>query len=160
MSYLTANGFKTLASTYLDIKHQNWRFRERAFRKRSSAPAQVAEELMKNTYIDHVGGSEYEPPHLTFPVAEAPLIGIPAQLETGGHSPVHAHPRFLHHRHAIVVCNKRVGVSRHRLHALFFLHLLWLYYLISMYTLLLQLTRLPEKTRENVSERVRDTRIV
>ncbi|KAK1374062.1 26S protease regulatory subunit 8-like [Heracleum sosnowskyi] len=54
MSYLTFNGFKTLASTYLDIKHQHWRFREieELFGSVQVTPAEVAEELMKSSDSD------------------------------------------------------------------------------------------------------------
>lgn len=55
MSYLTANGFKTLASTYLDIKHQHWRFREigELLGSVEVTPAEeVAEELMRISDAD------------------------------------------------------------------------------------------------------------
>lgn len=54
MSYLTMNGFKTLASTYLDIKHQHWRFREieELLGSVQVTPAEVAEELMKTSDAD------------------------------------------------------------------------------------------------------------
>lgn len=54
MSYLTMNGFKTLASTYLDIKHQHWRFREieELLGTVQVTPAEVAEELMKTSDAD------------------------------------------------------------------------------------------------------------
>lgn len=54
MSYLTMNGFKTLASTYLDIKHQHWRFEEieELLGSVQVTPAEVAEELMKTTDAD------------------------------------------------------------------------------------------------------------
>ncbi|KAK1363534.1 AAA domain-containing protein [Heracleum sosnowskyi] len=49
MSYLTINGFKTLASTYLDIKHEHWRFKEieELLGIVEVTPAEVAEELMR-----------------------------------------------------------------------------------------------------------------
>lgn len=54
MSYLGMNGFKTLASTYLDIKHQHWRFREieELLGSVQVTPAEVAEELMKTSDAD------------------------------------------------------------------------------------------------------------
>ncbi|KAL8115051.1 hypothetical protein AgCh_021760 [Apium graveolens] len=54
MSYLTMNGFKTLASTYLDIKHQHWKFREieELLGSVQVTPAEVAEELMKTSDAD------------------------------------------------------------------------------------------------------------
>ncbi|KAK1374061.1 Protein hyper-sensitivity-related 4 [Heracleum sosnowskyi] len=54
MSYLGMNGFKTLASTYLDIKHQHWRFREieELLGTVQVTPAEVAEELMKSSDAD------------------------------------------------------------------------------------------------------------
>ncbi|KAL8115003.1 hypothetical protein AgCh_021721 [Apium graveolens] len=73
---------------------------------------------------------EHEPTHLTFPVAETSVIGNHAELETGGHSPLHANPGFLHGGHVVMDSNNRVGVSCHRLHALLFLPFLRLYSLI------------------------------
>ncbi|KAK1363535.1 hypothetical protein POM88_039096 [Heracleum sosnowskyi] len=49
MSYLTINGFKTLASTYLEITHHYWRFREieELLGSIEVTPAEVAEELLR-----------------------------------------------------------------------------------------------------------------
>ncbi|KAL8118070.1 hypothetical protein AgCh_015829 [Apium graveolens] len=49
MSYLAINGFKTLASTYLDVKHEHWRFKEieELLGIVEVTPAEVAEELMR-----------------------------------------------------------------------------------------------------------------
>lgn len=50
MSYLTINGFRTLASTYLEIKDDRyWRFGEieELLRSVEVTPAEVAEELMR-----------------------------------------------------------------------------------------------------------------
>ncbi|KAL8115007.1 AAA-ATPase At3g50940-like [Apium graveolens] len=54
MSYLKMNGFKTLASTYLDIKNEHWRFREieELLGSVQVTPAEVAEELMKTSDAD------------------------------------------------------------------------------------------------------------
>ncbi|WOH10362.1 hypothetical protein DCAR_0729830 [Daucus carota subsp. sativus] len=54
MSYLTMNGFKTLASTYLEINHQHWRFREieQLLGSVEATPAEVAEELMRTCDAD------------------------------------------------------------------------------------------------------------
>nr|XP_017218923.1 PREDICTED: AAA-ATPase At3g50940-like [Daucus carota subsp. sativus] len=54
MSYLTMNGFKTLASPYLEINHQHWRFREieELLGSVEATPAEVAEELMRTCDAD------------------------------------------------------------------------------------------------------------
>ena len=54
MSYLTMNGFKTLASTYLEINHQHWSFRgiEELLGSVEATPAEVAEELMRTCDAD------------------------------------------------------------------------------------------------------------
>ncbi|KAL8118068.1 AAA-ATPase At3g50940-like [Apium graveolens] len=54
MSYLTMNGFKCLASTYLDMKQQHWRFREieELLESVEATPAEVAEELMRSCDAD------------------------------------------------------------------------------------------------------------
>ncbi|PWA39633.1 hypothetical protein CTI12_AA570080 [Artemisia annua] len=50
MSYLTCDGFKTLAANYLNIHDYHWRFREikELIECKKVTPAQVAEELMKS----------------------------------------------------------------------------------------------------------------
>ncbi|GKC53976.1 AAA+ ATPase domain-containing protein [Tanacetum coccineum] len=49
MSYLTTDGFNTLAANYLNIDH-HWRFREikQLIECKKVTPAEVAEELMKS----------------------------------------------------------------------------------------------------------------
>lgn len=50
MSYLTTDGFKTLAANYLNIHDHHWRFREikELINDTNVTPAEVAEELMKS----------------------------------------------------------------------------------------------------------------
>ncbi|KAL4568981.1 hypothetical protein LXL04_024607 [Taraxacum kok-saghyz] len=50
MSYLTTDGFKTLAANYLNIHDHHWRFREikEMINDTKVTPAEVAEELMKS----------------------------------------------------------------------------------------------------------------
>ncbi|CAI9276514.1 unnamed protein product [Lactuca saligna] len=50
MSYLTTEGFKTLAANYLNIHDHHWRFREikELINDTKVTPAEVAEELMKS----------------------------------------------------------------------------------------------------------------
>lgn len=54
MSYLTAEGFKTLATNYLDIEDHHWRFKEieELIESMNVTPAEVAEELMKSDDAD------------------------------------------------------------------------------------------------------------
>lgn len=54
MSYLSFNGFKTLASNYLAIRDQHWRYREieELIGSTQVTPAEVAEELMKTSDAD------------------------------------------------------------------------------------------------------------
>ncbi|KAK1373483.1 Protein hyper-sensitivity-related 4 [Heracleum sosnowskyi] len=58
MSYLSVNGFKTLASNYLDIKDQHWRYGEieELLGSIDVTPAEVAEELMKTSDADECLG--------------------------------------------------------------------------------------------------------
>lgn len=50
MSYLTTDGFRTLASNYLNINDPHWRFGEveELIESMNVTPAEVAEELMKS----------------------------------------------------------------------------------------------------------------
>lgn len=50
MSYLTTDGFRTLASNYLNINERHWRFGEveELIESMNVTPAEVAEELMKS----------------------------------------------------------------------------------------------------------------
>lgn len=54
MSYLKMNGFKLLASNYLDIKDQHWRYGEieELIGNMKVTPAEIAEELMKTSDAD------------------------------------------------------------------------------------------------------------
>lgn len=54
MSYLSFNGFKTLASNYLDLRDQHWRYGEieELIGSTEVTPAEVAEELMKTSDAD------------------------------------------------------------------------------------------------------------
>ncbi|XP_027180060.1 AAA-ATPase At3g50940-like isoform X1 [Coffea eugenioides] len=54
MSYLTAEGFKILATNYLDIKDHHWQFEEigELIESMNVTPAEVAEELMKSDDAD------------------------------------------------------------------------------------------------------------
>ncbi|GKC58723.1 AAA+ ATPase domain-containing protein, partial [Tanacetum coccineum] len=55
MSYLTTDGFNTLAANYLNIDH-HWRFREikQLIECKKVTPAEVAEELMKSDNVEAV----------------------------------------------------------------------------------------------------------
>lgn len=56
MSYLTIDGFRTLAANYLDIHDHHWRFREikELIKCQKVTPAEVAEELMKSDNVEVV----------------------------------------------------------------------------------------------------------
>ncbi|KAL8266085.1 hypothetical protein R6Q59_003429 [Mikania micrantha] len=56
MSYLTVDGFETLAANYLNVHNQHWRFREikELIKCKKVTPAEVAEELMKSEDADEV----------------------------------------------------------------------------------------------------------
>ncbi|KAJ0445384.1 putative AAA+ ATPase domain, ATPase, AAA-type, core, AAA-type ATPase domain-containing protein [Helianthus annuus] len=56
MSYLTVDGFETLAANYLNIHDYHWRFREikELIKCKKVTPAEVAEELMKSDDVDVV----------------------------------------------------------------------------------------------------------
>nr|XP_043638566.1 AAA-ATPase At5g17760-like [Erigeron canadensis] len=56
MSYLTIDGFKTLAANYLNIHDHHWRFREikELIDCNKVTPAEVAEELMKSENVEVV----------------------------------------------------------------------------------------------------------
>nr|XP_043607216.1 AAA-ATPase At5g17760-like [Erigeron canadensis] len=56
MSYLTGDGFKTLAANYLSIHDHHWRFREikELIDCKKVTPAEVAEELMKSDNVEVV----------------------------------------------------------------------------------------------------------
>ncbi|KAK1439166.1 hypothetical protein QVD17_04981 [Tagetes erecta] len=58
MSYLTVDGFETLAANYLNIYDHHWRFREikELIKCRKVTPAEVAEELMKSEDVEVVLG--------------------------------------------------------------------------------------------------------
>ncbi|KAI3712871.1 hypothetical protein L1987_71439 [Smallanthus sonchifolius] len=56
MSYLTVDGFETLAANYLNIHDHHWRFRKikDLIKCNKVIPAEVAEELMKSDDVDVV----------------------------------------------------------------------------------------------------------
>ncbi|KAI3712866.1 hypothetical protein L1987_71434 [Smallanthus sonchifolius] len=56
MSYLTVDGFETLAANYLNIHDHHWRFRKikDLIKCNKVTPAEVAEELMKSDDVDVV----------------------------------------------------------------------------------------------------------
>lgn len=56
MSYLTVDGFRTLAANYLNIHDHHWRFKEinELIKCKKVTPAEVAEELMKSDDVDAV----------------------------------------------------------------------------------------------------------
>lgn len=56
MSYLTVDGFKTLAANYLNIHDHHWRFNEikELIKCKKVTPAEVAEELMKSDDVEVV----------------------------------------------------------------------------------------------------------
>ncbi|XP_076940418.1 AAA-ATPase At2g18193-like [Bidens hawaiensis] len=56
MSYLTVDGFQTLAANYLNIHDHHWRFKEinELIKCKKVTPAEVAEELMKSDDVDVV----------------------------------------------------------------------------------------------------------
>ena len=56
MSYLTMDGFRTLAANYLNIHDHHWRFREikELIKSNKVTPAEVAEELMKSDNVEVV----------------------------------------------------------------------------------------------------------
>ena len=56
MSYLTSDGFNTLAANYLNIHDHHWRFREikELIECKKVTPAEVAEELMKSDNVEVV----------------------------------------------------------------------------------------------------------
>ncbi|KAK1439165.1 hypothetical protein QVD17_04980 [Tagetes erecta] len=58
MSYLTVDGFETLAANYLNIYDHHWRFREikELIKCKKVTPAEVAEELMKSEDVEVVLG--------------------------------------------------------------------------------------------------------
>ncbi|PWA51683.1 AAA+ ATPase domain-containing protein [Artemisia annua] len=56
MSYLTMDGFKTLAANYLNIHNDHWRFKEieELINCKEVTPAEVAEELLKSDNVEVV----------------------------------------------------------------------------------------------------------
>ncbi|GJS84553.1 AAA+ ATPase domain-containing protein [Tanacetum coccineum] len=56
MSYLTMDGFKTLAANYLNIHNHHWRFKEikELLDCKEVTPAEVAEELLKSENVEVV----------------------------------------------------------------------------------------------------------